>query len=120
MRQLLRQGIESLPAPLPGWIQGTFRYLRHPRVRARRRVHRRILGKLGSPGRVSQGPFQGMRYIPLAHGSEVLPKLVGTYERELAWIPTEGKPANIRDRIVAEKPRVLAFSSCIWLRRPES
>ena len=38
----------------------------------------------------------------------------------LAWIPTEGKPANIRDRIVAEKPRVLAFSSCIWLRRPES
>ena len=83
MRQLLRQGIESLPAPLPGWIQGTFRYLRHPRVRARRRVHRRILGKLGSPGRVSQGPFQGMCYIPLAHGSEVLPKLVGTYEREL-------------------------------------
>ena len=83
MRQLLRQGIESLSAPLPGWIQGTFRYLRHPRVRARRRVHRRILGKLGSPGRVSQGPFQGMRYLPLAHGSEVLPKLVGTYEREL-------------------------------------
>jgi len=41
-------------------------------------------------------------------------------QKHLAWIPTEGKPANIRDRIVAEKPRVLAFSSCIWLRRPES
>jgi Met-10+ like-protein len=83
MRQLLRQGIESMPAPLPVWIQGTFRYLRYPRVRARRRTHRRILGKLDSPRRVSQGPFRGMRYIALAYCSEVLPKLVGTYEREL-------------------------------------
>jgi hypothetical protein len=65
------------------WIHRTFRYLRYPRLRERRRMHRRILGKLESPGRVLQGPFQGMRCVALAYCSEVLPKLVGTYEREL-------------------------------------
>jgi hypothetical protein len=84
MRQLLRRGIEAMPAPFPIWMQGTFRYWRYPRVRARRRVHRRILAKLDSPGRVSQGPFRGMRYVGLAYCSEVLPKVFGTYERELA------------------------------------
>ncbi len=83
MRQLLRRGIDSTPAPLPVWIQGTLRYLRYPRVRARRRTQRRILGKLDLPARVAQGPFQRMRYVALAYCSEVLPKLVGTYEREL-------------------------------------
>ena len=84
MSQLLRQGIESMPRPLPVWIKGTVCYLRHPRVRARRRTHRRILGRLDSPERVSQGPFRGMRYVGLAYCSEILPKLVGTYESELA------------------------------------
>jgi hypothetical protein len=83
MKQLLRQGIELIPAPLPVWIQGTIRYLRYPRVRRRRRIHRRILDRLGSPGRVSQGPFQGMRYVGLAYCSEILPKIIGTYESEL-------------------------------------
>lgn len=83
MRQFLRQAIECLPAPLPLWIQGAFRHLRHPRVRRRRRTHRRILGHLDSAGRVAQGPFRGMYYVDLVYGSEVLPKLVGTYEAEL-------------------------------------
>jgi len=68
---------------MPVWIQGTFRYLRHPRVRERRRLHRRVLARLDSPRRVSQGPFRGMRYVALAYCSEILPKLVGTYENEL-------------------------------------
>jgi Met-10+ like-protein len=42
-----------------------------------------ILGRLESPDRVAQGPFRGMRYISSAFCSELLPKLVGTYEREL-------------------------------------
>jgi hypothetical protein len=83
MRQILRQGIAWLPAPLPVWIQGAFRHLRHPRVRRRRRTHRRILGRLGRTLRVAQGPFRGMYYVDLAYGSEVLPKVVGTYEAEL-------------------------------------
>ena len=72
-----------MPAPLPVWIHGAFRYLRYPRVRRRRLTHRRILGRLDRPKQVSQGPFQGMRYLALAYCSEVLPKLVGTYECEL-------------------------------------
>lgn len=35
-------------------------------------------------GRVRLGPFAGMRYIGRAIGSAYLPKLLGTYERELA------------------------------------
>jgi len=84
MKRLLRQGIESMPPPLPVWIHGTLRYLRYPRVRKRRQTHRRILDQLSSPVRLSQGPFQGMRYIALAYCSEVLPKILGTYESELA------------------------------------
>ncbi len=83
MKQLLRRGIETMPAPWPVWIQGTYRYLRYPRVRWRRRLRRRILGTLGSPGRVSQGPFRGLRVVELGDCSAILPKLVGTYESEL-------------------------------------
>ncbi len=34
--------------------------------------------------RVYSGPFTGMRYGPTAVGSAYIPKLLGTYERELA------------------------------------
>lgn len=84
MKTLLRRAVETLPAPVPVWIQGTARYVRYPRVRERRRTHRRILARMDSPGCVSQGPFRGMRYLALAYCSEILPKLVGTYESELA------------------------------------
>jgi hypothetical protein len=72
-----------MPAPLPVWIQGAFRYARYPRVRKRRRTHRRILARLDRADSVSQGPFRGMRYVAMAYCSEVLPKIVGTYESEL-------------------------------------
>ena len=39
--------------------------------------------KLGRPGRILSGPFQGMNYIPIAAGSAWMPKLLGTYESEL-------------------------------------
>src|SRR5690242_4218095 len=65
MRTLLRRSIDALPAPMPVWVQGTFRYLRHPRVRERRRLHRRVMARLDPPSRVSQGPFRGMRYVAL-------------------------------------------------------
>jgi hypothetical protein len=83
MKTILRQGIERLPAPLPVCIQDTFRYLRYGEVRRRRKSHAEILGLLESPEFVAQGPFQGMRYLSSAFCSEILPKLVGTYESEL-------------------------------------
>jgi hypothetical protein len=83
MSQLLRRAVERMPAPIPFWIAGTYQFARYPQVRQRRLIHRRILGRLDRSQLVSQGSFQGMNYIPLAYYSEILPKLVGTYEREL-------------------------------------
>lgn len=36
---------------------------------------------------VLNGPFQGMRYIDASNGSQLLPKLVGTYEEPIhEWV----------------------------------
>lgn len=35
-------------------------------------------------GRVLAGPFAGMRYIRTSQGSALIPKLLGSYEKELA------------------------------------
>jgi predicted O-methyltransferase YrrM len=40
-------------------------------------------------GRVAHGPFAGMRYGDVGHGSTYLPKLVGSYEEELHAIVRE-------------------------------
>jgi hypothetical protein len=83
MKRIVRKGIELLPAPLPVLLGDAFRYLRYRQVRRRRQARSRILGRLASPPLVAQGPFRGMRYIGSDFGSEVLPKVVGTYELEI-------------------------------------
>ena len=83
MKQLLRRGIDRMPAPIPLYVQDAFRFVRYPKVRRRRQMHRQILDRLERPSEVVQGPFRGMRYISVAYCSEVLPKLLGTYECEL-------------------------------------
>jgi len=83
MKQLLRRSIDRMPAPIPLYVQDAFRFVRYPKVRRRRRIHRQILDRIERPSEVIQGPFQGMRYISVAYCSEVLPKLLGTYECEL-------------------------------------
>ena len=83
MTQLLRRGIERMPVPIRVWIEETYRFARYSEIRERRLTHRRILDRLDLSQLVSQGSFQGMNYIPRAYYSEILPKLVGTYEREL-------------------------------------
>jgi hypothetical protein len=40
-------------------------------------------------GKVAAGPFAGMSYIAAASGSEICPKLLGTYEMELWPVVTE-------------------------------
>jgi hypothetical protein len=55
--------------------------------------------KIGSPGRVQAGPFTGLTYPPLSHGSVLLPKILGTYERELHG-PIEEICAAGADRII--------------------
>jgi hypothetical protein len=34
-------------------------------------------------GTIVSGPFRGMRYVKISYGSQLLPKLLGTYEKEL-------------------------------------
>jgi hypothetical protein len=83
MKTMMRDAIANLPAPLPILIQDSYRYLRYGQIRRRRRSQKKILGRLGGGG-VIQGPFLGMSYISSAFCSEILPKLVGTYELEIS------------------------------------
>ena len=53
----------------------------------------------GGDLRVLWGPFAGMRYIPFASGSGLLPKLLGGYERELHGAVRESL-ARGYDRVV--------------------
>ena len=47
--------------------------------------------KLFGARKVLGGPFEGMRYSARSYGSELIPKVLGTYEKELAefWKSTE-------------------------------
>jgi hypothetical protein len=68
------------------------------RTSAVKRFLKRLTGRLYLPeveslafercgGRIGAGPFAGMRYIDRASCSALVPKLLGTYERELhPWI----------------------------------
>jgi hypothetical protein len=63
------------------------------------------LAQRRTAGRVHSGPFAGMRYVDLSVGSCFIPKLLGTYERELApkieWI-CEKQPGLVVDLGAAE------------------
>jgi hypothetical protein len=50
-------------------------------------------------GKVAGGPFAGMNYLPSAAGSELCPKLLGTYEMEL-WPAIRQALANPYDLVV--------------------
>ncbi len=39
--------------------------------------------KIGCPQHILSGLFTGMAYAPIAHGSPLMPKLLGTYENEI-------------------------------------
>jgi hypothetical protein len=84
MRELIKRMVLRAPGPLPLAALDTMRYVRYARVRQALRDERRILAKLGWPRRVLQGPFAGMILCARAYYSAFLPKIVGTYEREIA------------------------------------
>jgi hypothetical protein len=45
--------------------------------------HYYVFSRIGSPDSVLQGPFRGMKYIPCSVASAIVPKYLGTYEKEL-------------------------------------
>ena len=99
MKEVLRRCLERLPAPLPLLTQDAYRHVRYSKIRRERRLRRRILKKTRWSGSVVQGPFQGMRYFPRSCGSTILPKLLGTYECEIAPA-VEAIAASGCDRVV--------------------
>jgi hypothetical protein len=65
-----------------GWIYDVSRH--HQRPADLRRLEARLAALSLSDLAVKHGPFAGMRYPSArAHGSMLLPKLIGSYEREL-------------------------------------
>ena len=67
--------------------------------RARRTLESRLRSVLDDPETVLSGPFKGMRY-PLRSSGQggLLPKLLGTYERELS-------PAI--ERLISDRPTLV-------------
>src|SRR4051812_19305855 len=48
--------------------------------------------------RVLQGPFAGMQYVTESYGSQLVPKLLGSYENELH---------DLVEQIVAQRPKIV-------------
>ena len=72
---------------IPWRVRRWCRYATNPRWR-RRQVAARRLREL-TRNTVVGGPFEGMTYVPNAHGSAWCPKILGTYEQELRAIVEE-------------------------------
>lgn len=58
-----------------------------------------VYAKLGFPSFVHAGPFTGMRYLPVSCGSALLPKIAGSYEKELHSIIEQLKSEGIDEVI---------------------
>jgi hypothetical protein len=84
LRTLARNLIETLPAPLGLWLIDVSRRARFAFYRDLHRSNRRIHRLLGRPRHILAGPFAGMPYIADSSGSAFLPKIIGTYELEIA------------------------------------
>lgn len=69
--------------------------------------------------RVISGPFCGMRYIAKAHGSALLPKLLGIYEREL-WQVVDRLVALDLDTLFVLGAAEGYYAVGIALRKPDS
>jgi len=83
--QAVKTVVEQLPLPLAGifWRLSAFRWRNAPGQESRAAC-RRLFKVLKQPNTVLAGPFRGMHYLPQAHGSALLPKILGTYEMEIS------------------------------------
>lgn len=71
-----------LPESVRRWIRGLRSSNRQASLASQ--IRESLFATLA--GKVSSGPFAGMRYIKEATGSAFCPKIVGTYEKEIAHI----------------------------------
>jgi hypothetical protein len=61
---------------------------------------------------VLDGPFAGMRYVPRAAGSSLLPKLLGSYEAELHGIVAVVINSDYRKIVDVESTSTRRSSMC--------
>ena len=80
---VFRAALDLLPGALPLLAKDWINRVRLPEYREIRRFESHVLSQLGHPARVHSGPFAGMPYLGRAHHGRPLPKLLGTYEKEL-------------------------------------
>jgi hypothetical protein len=80
---LLSRMVDTLPGDLPMRMVDWYRWMRYASIRRARRLEAGARRKLGVKSDVMQGPFAGMHYLNRAYCSNVLPKLLGVYEKEL-------------------------------------
>jgi hypothetical protein len=80
---MMTRMVDKLPGDLPMRIVDSYRWMRYGSVRRARRLEADARRKLGVRGDVMQGPFAGLHYLNRAYCSNVLPKLLGVYEKEL-------------------------------------
>jgi hypothetical protein len=100
LRRLLQSARDVLKRQLRSISPRAFARLReacNPWVRLACKIGRR------QDWRVATGPFAGMRYIDNAHGSRLIPKLVGSYEAELH---------EIIQRVIDHAPPVVIDVGC--------
>lgn len=80
-RSLARRWFDRLPVP---WVLTAERVKRAVLPAAGYRRTRRLYEQVGRPPCVLGGPFRGMRYVTDSYDSGFLPRLLGTYEWEVA------------------------------------
>jgi hypothetical protein len=80
---ICRAALNLLPGSLPLVAKDWINRVRIPEYREIRNFESHVLSQLGHPARVHSGPFAGMPYLGRAHHGRLLPKLLGTYEKEL-------------------------------------
>lgn len=86
LRALFKTVYQSLPGGLSHALYDAAITRGNAKYRAQRESWQRLFDKMGRPGVVHAGPFKGMKHIPSPTPGNYLPKLIGTYELELAPI----------------------------------
>lgn len=83
-RALFKQVYQNLPGGLSHALYDRAITAMNPKFRAQRESWDAVFAKMGRPRVVVSGPFKGMKHIPSPTPGNFLPKLIGTYEMELA------------------------------------
>lgn len=75
-----RAAAEWVKENLPNWLLVPLTRIKYRNLTA---WNREALAQLKLPLTVASGPFRGMKYLSESCGSALIPKLLGTYEKEL-------------------------------------